>query len=172
MAKVLEIAGPLILAEGLSAEASQAGLVAATIARTIERIGQPVKAPCALFSSGELRVTVGKETGIGGRNQEFALSAAQMIAGSKNIVIGSVDSDGTDGPGTQFVKGYEDIPCLAGGVVDGYTMEEAKVAGVDVQDELKKHNTTLALWKTKNGIVATPNISLNDLTVTLIMGHS
>jgi hypothetical protein len=34
-------------------------------------------------------VTVGEETGIGGRNQEFALSVAQNIAGSKNIVVGS-----------------------------------------------------------------------------------
>jgi glycerate-2-kinase len=117
-------------------------------------------------------VTVGKEGGVGGRNQEFILSAAQRIAGSKNIVMGSVDSDGTDGPGTQFVKGYEDIPCLAGGVVDGETMDEARVAGVNVRDELKRHNTTLALWRFKSGVVATPNISLNDLGVTLIMERS
>jgi glycerate-2-kinase len=163
---------PLILAEMLNVEASQAGLTVAIIARAVERLGQPVEPPCALFSSGELLVTVGKEEGIGGRNQEFALSAAQRIAGSKNIVIGSVDSDGTDGPGTQFVKGYEGIPCLAGGIVDGETMEEAKRAGVNVVEELKRHNTTLALWKLESGVVATPNISLNDLTVTLIMGRS
>jgi glycerate-2-kinase len=117
-------------------------------------------------------VTVGKEKGTGGRNQEFAISAAQRIAESSSIVIGSVDSDGTDGPGKQFVKGYEDIPCLAGGIVDGKTMNEAKEAGVNVTEELKKHNTTMALWKLRSGIVATPNISLNDLTVTLITGHS
>jgi len=163
---------PVILAETLSVEASQAGLVVATIARTIERIGQPVEPPCVLFTSGELLVTVGKEGGVGGRNQEFALSAAQRIAGSKNIVMGSVDSDGTDGPGTQFVKGYEGIPCLAGGVVDGETVEEARLAGVNVRDELKRHNTTLALWRLKSGVVATPNISLNDLGVALIMGRS
>jgi len=48
----------------------------ANITRTIERTGQPFEPPCALFSSGEMIVTVAKETGIGGRNQEFTLSAA------------------------------------------------------------------------------------------------
>jgi glycerate-2-kinase len=161
---------PVILAEGLQAEASQAGPVVATIARTIERTGQPFEPPCALLTTGELLVTVGKERGIGGRNQEFVLSAAQRIAGSKNIVIGAVDSDGTDGPGTQFVKGY-DIPCLAGGVVDGETVAMAKELGIDILEELRRHNATIPLWRLKSGIVATQSISLNDLSVTLIMGR-
>jgi len=117
-------------------------------------------------------VTVGKETGIGGRNQEFVLSAAQGIDGSKNIVIGSVDTDGTDGPGIQFAEGLEGIPtCLAGGIVDGGTVEEARNAGINLAEELKKHNTSPTLWKLKSGIVATPNISLIDLTVALVMGR-
>jgi glycerate-2-kinase len=114
-------------------------------------------------------VTVGREKGVGGRNQEFALAAAQRIAGSRNIIVGSVDSDGTDGPGTQFAQVYGGIPCLAGGVVDGETMDEARTSGVNVAEELKRHNASAALWKLRSGIAATPNISLNDLTVTLIM---
>ena len=118
-------------------------------------------------------VTVGKEEGIGGRNQEFALSAALRIAGSKNIVIASVDTDGTDGPGTQFTNGLGDMPpCLAGGIVDGDTLEEAKKAGVNIVEELKKHNASPALWKLNSGIIATPNISLNDLTVALVLGDN
>lgn len=163
---------PVVLAERLVVEASQAGLFVATVAKACERLGQPIEPPCALFTSGELVVTVGKEKGIGGRNQEFALSAAQRIAGSKNIVIGAVDTDGSDGPGTQFVEGYEDIPCLDGAIVDGETMEEARKAGVDVRNELKSHNSTPALWKLNCGVIATPNISLNDLSVTLIKGRS
>ncbi len=159
-------------AYGLRAEASQAGLVVAAMAETIEETGHPFEPPCALFTSGELLVTVGQEEGIGGRNQEFVLSAAQRIIGSKNIVIGAADSDGTDGPGTQFFKCSEDIPCLAGGIVDGVTAERAKEIGVDIDEELRKHNTTSALWRLDSGIVATPNISINDLGVTLIMGRS
>ena len=164
---------PVILAEGArSVEARHAGRYIAAITRTIERSGQPFEPPCALFSSGEMIVTVGKETGIGGRNQEFTLSAALEIAGSKNIVIASVDTDGTDGPGTQFTNGPEDMPpCFAGGIVDGETVEEAKKAGVNIVEELKRHNTSPALWKLKSGIIASPNISLIDFTVALVIGN-
>jgi glycerate-2-kinase len=158
--------------ELMEIEASQAGIYLAAIANTIERRGYPFAPPCALFSSGELVVTVGQEKGIGGRNQEFTLSAALKIAGSENIIIASVDTDGTDGPGFQFSDGSWDIPCLAGGIVDGQTVESAKKMGMDVAEELKRHNTTPALWKLNSGVVATPNISLIDLTVALIMGRS
>jgi len=162
---------PVMLADALGEiEASQAGIYMASMAKTIERRGQPFEPPCALFSSGEMVVTVGKEKGIGGRNQEFALTAALKIAGSENIIIASVDTDGTDGPGFQFSDGSTDIPCLAGGIVDGQTMEEAKRRGVDIIGELKRHNTTHALWKLDSGVVVSPNISLSDFTVALILG--
>jgi glycerate-2-kinase len=164
---------PVILTDNLMfIEALHAGRYMAAITRTIERSGQPFEPPCALFSSGEMIVTVGSKNGIGGRNQEFALSAAQGIAGSKNIVIASVDTDGTDGPGTQFVQSAQRFPCLAGGIVDGGTVDEAKRSGVDIVEALKNHNTTPALWKLNNGIIATPNISLIDFTVALVMGGS
>jgi len=115
---------------------------------------------------------VGQEKGMGGRNQELVLSAALKIAGSENIVIGSLDTDGTDGPGAQFSEGTGNIPCLAGGIVDGKTLESAKEWGLDVLAELKRHNTTPALWKINSGIVVTPNISLIDLTVALILGRA
>ena len=60
-------------------------------------------------------------------------------------------------------------PCLAGGIVDGETLEEARKAGVNIVEELKKHNASLALWKLNSGIAATPNISLIDLTVALVL---
>jgi glycerate-2-kinase len=173
MAKARELGfHPVILADSLTqVEAVQAGRYIAAITRTIERIGQPVAPPCVLFGSGEMIVTVGKETGIGGRNQEFTLSAAQGIAGSKNIVIASVDTDGTDGPGTQFVKDAGDLPCLAGGIVDGYTVEEAKRAGVDISEEIKRHNSTPAVLELDSGIQAVPNIGMLDFTVVLVMGR-
>ncbi|MCX5916244.1 MAG: hypothetical protein NTX30_06090, partial [Deltaproteobacteria bacterium] len=164
---------PHIVADQLiEIEASQAGIYMASMANTIERRGQPFEPPCALFSSGELVVTVGKEKGIGGRNQEFALSAALKIAGSENIVIASVDTDGTDGPGFQFSNGEKEMPCLSGGIVDGWTVEEARERGVDIIGELKHHNTTPALWKLDSGIVVSPNISVIDLTVALVLGRS
>ncbi|MFH1638748.1 MAG: DUF4147 domain-containing protein [Chloroflexota bacterium] len=164
-----------VLCEGLSGiEARHAGTYLASICNTIERTGRPFEPPCAIFTSGEMIVTVGNENGMGGRNQECALSAALRIAGSKNIIISSVDTDGTDGPGLQFgQKAPEGMPsCLDGGIVDGETIAEAEKAGINIPEELKKHNTSVPLWKLGSGVVATPNISLNDLTVALVMGRS
>jgi len=168
-AKALGFKSVILADELMWIEASQAGIYLAEIAKTIEKHHQPFKPPCALFTSGEMVVTVRKEQGIGGRNQEFALSAAMRIAGSKRIVIGSVDTDGTDGPGSQLVTGARDIPSLAGGIVDGSTLGEASEAGINLAVELKRHNSTPALLKLKSGIIAKPNISLIDLTVALIM---
>lgn len=173
MAKARELGyQPLMIADSLfHVEARHAGIYVASVARTIEGLGQPVEPPCVLFSKGEMVVTVGKSKGIGGRNQEFALSAASGIAGSENIVIASVDTDGTDGPGNQFSQ-VEGLPsCLAGGIVDGYTLAEARDGGIDLQAELKSHNTSVPLWQLNSGIVATPNISLLDLTVILVSGR-
>jgi glycerate-2-kinase len=162
----------LTLAEDVRVEAREAGRMTAFIARTIEKTGQPVEPPLALFSSGEMVVTVGKETGMGGRNQEYCVAAASAIAGSKNVVMASVDSDGTDGPGCQFCEQELDgVTCLAGGIVDGDTAREANQQGVDLVEAQKRHNTSPALHKLDSGVVATPNISINDLTVTLIMAR-
>jgi len=164
---------PVILTEEvMGVEARDAGLYVASIARTIERTGGPFEPPCALFGSGELVVTVGNERGMGGRNQEFALSAARGIAGSRGIIVGSVDTDGTDGPGAQFADAADDALCLSGGIVDGTAFDEAGKAGIDIAHTLKTHDTSPALRKLSSGVVATPNISLIDLTVVLVMGRS
>ena len=84
---------------------------------------------------------------MGGRNQEYALAAAIEMANTKNIVVGSVDSDGTDGPGRQFVDGHEDIPTLTGGIVDASTMAHAEEMGIDLHDALKRHDTSPTLWR-------------------------
>jgi len=168
-AEELGFSAHLLGDEMMFIEARQAAYYLAEIAKTIERRGEPFQAPCALFTSGEMVVTVGKSGGIGGRNQEFVLAAATRIAGSSRIVMASVDTDGTDGPGTQFVQGTQPLPCLAGGVVDGLTMQEAEEASIDILDVLARHDTTPALWNLDSGVLAEPNISLIDLTVALIL---
>jgi glycerate 2-kinase len=119
-----------------------------------------------------LLVTVGQGGGMGGRNQEWALAAARRIAGSHNVVMGSIDSDGNDGPGHQFVRGYEEVPVLAGGVVDGQTWRAAIAAGLDPEAELKRHNTSPVLWAVGSGIQTTFSISVGDLTAILVSGRA
>jgi glycerate-2-kinase len=159
---------PLFLCNKLQAEASQAGKVISSIALTIEKTGEPIKSPCAILTSGELFVTVGSKQNVGGRNQEFVLSAAEKIEGNRNIVIGAVDSDGSDGPGSQFIESPDQVIVLAGGLVDGGTLSKAKRAGFNIQKTLTDHNSTLLLRELRSGIIATPNISLDDISVTLI----
>lgn len=135
------------------------------------REGQPFAAPCALFYTGEMLVTVGQESGVGGRNQECALSAAMVLAGNSKVVIGCADTDGTDGPGGYFCEEATQlgITALTGGIVDGYTKEEAERLGINIPSCLKRHNTSLPLWRLHSGIWATQNISVQDLVVVLVM---
>jgi glycerate-2-kinase len=158
-----------LLAHGLQAESAEAGRAMACVALTAAHVGEPCRPPCALFTSGELLVTVGQETGVGGRNQEYALAAALRIAGSRQVLLGAVDTDGTDGPGSQFSDHCKDIDCLAGAMVDGDTAAEAAAAGFDLHDVLKRHDTTPALWQIGSGVLATHNISIGDLGVILIL---
>lgn len=156
----------VMLSEYTQAEAREAGFVDAGIALCSERSGEPFAAPIVLMSSGENVVTVGKEKGIGGRNQEYCIAAATRIAGSKSIVIGAVDTDGTDGPGG---FGYPGAPeCLAGAVVDGYTADEAKSAGIDLFAALKTHGASEPLWKLNCGVDAKSNVSALDLRIIYI----
>jgi glycerate 2-kinase len=162
----------LFLAENIwFVEAAQAGAMAGCIAREIESGGQPVEPPVVLFSGGEMVVSVGNEPGIGGRNQEYVVSASLRISGSENIVIGSVDSDGTDGPGHDGGGALEMPHCLAGGIVDGYTLAEAEAAGVELVSELKRHNTGPALWKLDCGVHAAPSVSAQDLTAIMVLAR-
>jgi hydroxypyruvate reductase len=65
-----------------------------------------------LLSGGEVTVTV-RNSGIGGRNQQFALACAEQIVG-QNITVLSAGTDGIDGNSS-----------AAGAVVDGTTVSRA-----------------------------------------------
>ncbi|MFX8680975.1 MOFRL family protein, partial [Acinetobacter baumannii] len=55
---------------------------------------------CALISGGELTVNLGSDNqglGVGGPNQEFALSLAIALGGTPGISALAADTDGIDG---------------------------------------------------------------------------
>jgi hydroxypyruvate reductase len=78
-----------------------------------------------LISGGEVTVKV-TNGGIGGRNQQFALSCAAKIAG-ENITVLSAGTDGVDGNSP-----------AAGAVVDGSTIVRAQSSGLDARAALEK----------------------------------
>ena len=162
---------PYVFLRTTTIEASAMGKVMALLALSVDRGDAVYKAPCVIINYGEMIVTVGDSPGVGGRNQEFALTGAVVINGNDRIVMGAVDTDGTDGPGGNFDdEAYANgIRNLAGGIVDGYTMKEAAELGVDVTQALHTHATSGALWKLRSGVHAVQNISLNDIALTLIM---
>jgi glycerate 2-kinase len=82
-----------------------------------------------LISGGEVTVTVPSNAGAGGRNQHFALYCARKIAG-ENIAVLSAGTDGIDGNSP-----------AAGAVVDGTTMERARVASLDVDEYFDGFNS-------------------------------
>jgi glycerate-2-kinase len=151
-------------------DAAEAGKFVAYMARLIVSEHTPFAAPCALFMTGEKVVAVGKGGGVGGRNQEFCVAAANVIAGQDRIVIGSVDTDGTDGPGGFFDQGAKDlgVTALAGGVVDGTTKDAAAKLGYDLTDALKTHDTSKLLWDVNDGVWTSHSISVQDLSVCLV----
>jgi len=84
----------------------------------LRELRQGVSRAC-LISGGEVTVKVGSPSGIGGRNQQFALYCAEKIAGERITAL-SAGTDGIDGNSP-----------AAGAVADGSTAERAQQRGLD-----------------------------------------
>lgn len=161
-----------ILGTWMMVQSADAAEITMGMARDCLRYGTPFEPPVALISAGEMTVPVGTATGIGGRNQEFALTAALRTSDLllSGVTVGAVDTDGTDGPGLQMVSaGKSDFRTLAGGVGDSRTLAAARAMGLDLTAELKNHNSTPVLMKLKSGIyTGNTGIVGGDLRVVLI----
>jgi glycerate-2-kinase len=97
--------------------------------------------------------------------------ASALRAGGGRVVVAALDSDGTDGPGAQHrsLTGSEEPACMAGGIVDLYTMQEAAERGVDVAAELANHNSTIALLDLDSAIyTGNTGMCLGDLRVLVV----
>ncbi len=148
---------PLVLTTTLTCEAREAGAFMAGVAREVRTSGRPVNAPCALIAGGETVVHLtGK--GLGGRNQEFALAAAEGIAGLDGVAIASLGSDGTDGPTD-----------AAGGIVDGQTAAKLKAKGISIAEVLKNNDAYHALKAVDALLMTGPTgTNVNDVAIALI----
>ena len=87
----------LILSSKIEGDTREAAHVHTAIAKQIRTTGNPLQPPACVLSGGETTVILQGE-GKGGRNQEFALTAALDIIDDDRIVILSGGTDGTDGP--------------------------------------------------------------------------
>lgn len=147
---------PHIITSTMNCEAKEAGRLISSMASEIGVTDYSFKAPCALILGGETVVRItGK--GLGGRNQETALAAAESIAGRSDVVIFSLGSDGTDGPTD-----------AAGGIVDGSSLQKLKDAGLDLHEVLQQNDSYNAL-KAIDGLIFTgpTGTNINDIAVLL-----
>ena len=142
----------VFLTDMLCCEAREAGSFLASIARSHTGGGRKL----AFLTGGETVVHL-TGTGLGGRNQEIALGAAQGLAGLNACVI-SVGSDGTDGPTD-----------AAGGYADGDTLAELAAKGLDPTAVLKENDAYHAL-KAVDGLIFTgpTGTNVNDVALVLI----
>lgn len=121
-----------VVAAPVDGEAREAG--AAFARRVLEAMSQRDRSgPRCIVGGGETTVTV-SGSGIGGRNLEFAAAAALVIDGASGVAIGSVGTDGRDGPTD-----------AAGAVVDGATALRVRAARLDLADQLRNNDTLRAL---------------------------
>ncbi|MDE5891978.1 MAG: glycerate kinase, partial [Acetatifactor sp.] len=141
-----------ILTDRMCCEAREAGSFLASIAGSSLASGKR-----AYIAGGECVVHL-RGKGLGGRNQELALAAAEGLAGIPNAAVFSVGSDGTDGPTD-----------AAGGYVDGDSMEELAARGISVRDALAENDSYHAL-DAIGGLIKTgpTGTNVNDFSVVLI----
>ena len=144
----------VFLTDQLCCEAREAGSFLASMARAHAGSGRKL----AFLAGGETVVHL-TGTGLGGRNQELALGAAEGLSGLDACVI-SVGSDGTDGPTD-----------AAGGYADGDTLAELTAKGLTPAAVLRENDAYHAL-KAINGLIITgpTGTNVNDVAVVLVAG--
>lgn len=147
----------LLLSSMIEGETRFIAQVHGAIAREIIKTGNPLPLPACILSGGETTVTI-TGNGLGGRNQEFALSASIDISGKKNIVMLSGGTDGTDGPTD-----------AAGAFSDTFTLKRAEEMGLDPYRFLANNDSYHFFQKLGDLFITGPtNTNVMDLRIVLV----
>ena len=148
----------IILSSMVQGESKEAAIFFSAIAKEVCHTGTPLSKPACIIAGGETTVTI-KGNGKGGRNQEFALSAAMEIEGYDGIVILSAGTDGTDGPTD-----------ATGAIVDSNTCKDAREKFcLKSEDFLSKNDSYNFFNKTGEHIITGPTLTnVMDIMISLI----
>jgi glycerate-2-kinase len=144
----------LLLTSTLEGEARHVGIMLASIVHEVSVSGNPVPKPAGIIAGGETTVTVtGK--GLGGRNQEIALAAAQKLNDMNGVVVASLSTDGVDGPTD-----------AAGAIADGKTLVRAAKMGLTPEEYLAENDSYHFFSKLGDLIFTGPTgTNVNDVSV-------
>lgn len=126
------------------------------IALQLKESLQTMKRPFCLLAGGETTVTI-KGNGKGGRNQELALAAVDVLAGLENVLFISIATDGEDGPTD-----------AAGAFVTGETAQRAESLGMFAADHLLRNDAYSFFEKIDHLVKTGPSgTNVNDLVFCL-----
>ena len=142
----------LVLSTFVEGETREIARMHAAIAKEIVYAGRPLKPPACVITGGETTVTL-RGDGLGGRNQEFVLSAAMDIAGLENVVVLSAGTDGSDGPTD-----------AAGAIADGRTLTRNPRA-----PEFLARNDSYRYFEGLGDLIVTGPTNTNVMDVRLIL---
>ncbi len=143
---------PIILTDTMGGEAREMGRYLASVARNHVHPQHPT----AYIAGGETVVHL-TGNGLGGRNQELALAAAEGISGLSAAIF-SLGSDGTDGPTD-----------AAGGYVDGESAAALQEKNWDIASVLQNNDSYHALQAVGGLIMTGPTgTNVNDVAVVLL----
>lgn len=121
-----------LLASALTGEAREVAKVLCAIGKQVQKSQKPSSPPQCLLFGGETTVTV-QGNGMGGRNQELALSFLSEMSlaaeATNRIYLLSASTDGTDGP-TDAAGAFADIEVL----------DLAMKNGLEIGDFLKRND--------------------------------
>jgi len=148
----------LVLSTLIEGETRHVARVHTAIAKEILRTGHPIPPPACILSGGETTVNV-TGTGLGGRNQEFALAAAMDIADEEWVTLLSGGTDGTDGPTD-----------AAGAFCDTRTIERAAALGMKPGEYLS-NNDAYHFFETLGDLLITGPTRTNvmDLRIMIVV---
>lgn len=146
----------LVLSTFIEGETRDVAGMHAAIAREVLTSGRPVRAPACLISGGETTVTL-RGNGLGGRNQEFVLTAAIDLAGQDRVVVLSGGTDGTDGPTD-----------AAGAIADGATLARAARLGLDARRFLAG-NDSYHFFEPLGDLLKTGPTNTNVMDIRLVL---
>ena len=123
--------------------------------RMARRLSRATPGACLLMG-GESTVTL-RGRGLGGRNQEFALSAALALENTQHAALLAIGTDCVDGPTD-----------AAGAIVHGGTASIIRAAGIDPEEALQDNNAYPALNAAEALIRTGPTgTNLNDVVIGL-----
>jgi hydroxypyruvate reductase len=147
----------LILSSSIVGETRESALFHSAIAKEVISSGNPIPTPACILSGGETTVTI-KGTGLGGRNQEFALAGAIEISGIEKVVLLSGGTDGTDGPTD-----------ATGAMADHTTVDRANSMGMDPKAYLKDNNAYPFFKKLGDLLITGPtHTNVMDVRILLV----